>query len=363
MDTRRVYMEMLNKQRVKLQHYGVDFDSFQLKSVEEREEILFNLQSEFLGNDKKVNSLAPIVSVCIPTYQHVNYMEECIEGALMQKTSFLVEIVIGDDGSIDGTTEICKHYAEQYPDRIRFYNRSREMCRILDDQAHVVRSCNWCWTLKEARGKYIAICEGDDYWIDPLKLQKQVDFMEKHKDYSLCFHNALKYNVDDNKWSVFNNILEDGDLCVHDAIHKWYVPTASIIVKREIACNYPKWLKRIYSEDYSLILRAMNIGKIHYLHDVMSVYRINQKGTSVTSTLKGHRTFIHEQHKLLLESFNKGTNRKFESEVIKRINWLNEEIKFQQAMCDKNFFLLLFMPKRLWAKAIYRMKLVVSRLA
>lgn len=121
---------------------------------------------------------APLVSVYVATYQHRDYIKDCIEGVLMQKTSFPFEFIIGEDFSTDGTREIVKDYAKRHPSLIRMLTADRNM----GQKANRVRCLIAC------RGKYVALCDGDDYWTDPLKLQKQVDFMKANPDYSLCFH-------------------------------------------------------------------------------------------------------------------------------------------------------------------------------
>ena len=150
----------------------------------------FLLQKEYLGENKPINQIQPIVSVTVATYQHVNYIRKCLDGILMQKTNFPYEIILGEDGSVDGTQEICKEYAEKYPDKIRLFIRDRKLSQYIGKNGKVTRF-NGIWNRMSSRGKYIAWCEGDDYWIEPLKLQRQVDFLESHQDYSMCFHYAF----------------------------------------------------------------------------------------------------------------------------------------------------------------------------
>ena len=114
----------------------------------------------------------PLVTVRTSTYQHGPYIKQCIEGVLMQKTNFAFEFIIGEDFSTDGTREIVFEYAKKYPDIIRVFTADY----------NVGSKANGRRCINAARGKYMALCEGDDYWIDPLKLQKQVDFLEKNKD-------------------------------------------------------------------------------------------------------------------------------------------------------------------------------------
>ena len=121
------------------------------------------------------------VSVHMITYNHERFIAQAIEGVLMQQTDFAVELVIGEDCSTDGTRAIVRRYGERYPERIRLLLQERN----LGARANALATLNAC------RGQYIALCEGDDYWTDPTKLQKQVDFLESHPECSLCFHRVL----------------------------------------------------------------------------------------------------------------------------------------------------------------------------
>lgn len=138
----------------------------------------------------------PIVSVCVVTFQHVNFIRQCLDGILMQKTNFNFEILIGEDASTDGTREICIEYAKKFPNKIRLFLHHRENNIIIGGGA--TGRFNLIYNLFSAQGKYIAICEGDDYWVDSKKLQKQVCFLEKNKKYSFCFHWVNKVNESGN---------------------------------------------------------------------------------------------------------------------------------------------------------------------
>ena len=138
----------------------------------------------------------PMVSVHIITYQHADYIRDAIEGVLMQKTDFPFEIIIGDDESTDGTREICMEYAEKYPDLIRLLLHKRENnIAILGKPSHIFQ---YAYNSFNLRGKYVAVCSGDDYWTDPQKLQKQVEFMEGNEGYSLCYHNVIEKSREGN---------------------------------------------------------------------------------------------------------------------------------------------------------------------
>lgn len=198
---------------------------------------------------KKESEELMVTIRCI-TYNHERYIRQCLEGFTMQKTNFRFEAIVHDDASTDGTANIIREYAEKYLDIIKpifetenqYSKHDGSIARILNEHTH---------------GKYVAMCEGDDYWIDPLKLQKQVDFLENNPEYTMCFHNAVVYKEEIPNVSLFNLMKYDEDLSIHDAIHKWLVPTASIVFRRDAIPNYPQWMPRIYSGDYSLVLLAL----------------------------------------------------------------------------------------------------------
>lgn len=132
----------------------------------------------------------PLVSVCCITYNHAQFIRKCLDGFLMQKTNFPIEILIHDDCSTDGTTEIIRDYEAKYPDLI--FPLYEEENQYQKGKAAEIDLYNY----RRARGKYIAYCEGDDYWTDPLKLQKQVDFMEANPEYSVCWHRSKQFIVE-----------------------------------------------------------------------------------------------------------------------------------------------------------------------
>jgi len=140
----------------------------------------FKLQQEYNGLDKPINNNTPIVSVCVQTYNHENYIRGCLEGIINQKTNFIFELILGEDDSKDKTRLICIEYANKYPDKIRLFLRNRALTQLYDNQGQLLRRLNGIFTRMSARGKYIALCEGDDFWIDPLKLQKADRFFGRN---------------------------------------------------------------------------------------------------------------------------------------------------------------------------------------
>lgn len=278
-----------------------------------------------------------MVTIRCITYNHEPYIRQCLEGFIMQKTNFRFEAIVHDDASTDETAKIIREYAEKYPDIIKPIFETENQYSKLDGSIQRIMS-------EHIHGKYVAMCEGDDYWIDPLKLQKQVDFLESNPEYSMCAHNAFVFYQQKNDVCLFNKTSYSGELPVHDAIHAWKIPTASILVLSEVAKEYPSWLAVIYSGDYSLILRTLLKGKIYLISDIMSVYRISYVGYSVSALYKGKNIFMLEQRLILLESFLRGTGGMFAMEIESKISSLKEEIVFQECKDNRKILRLLFTP-------------------
>lgn len=386
---RSVYPEMLLKQKELLKQKGYDFDVFQSKSISERYNFLFSLQEEYLGHEKPINHITPVVSVCIPTYQHYGYIRECIEGALMQQTSFPFEIVIGDDGSVDGTTEICMEYAEKYPNKIRFYNRVRELCRVFDLDGHIERSGNWWWTLQEGRGKYMAICEGDDYWIDPLKLQKQVDFLENNPEYVLS-HGSIEYYYQSQHLFIMSKDIEinaklqkKGYISKEELLSSYRIQTVSVVFRNllnEIYDSDPFLYKSGYflMGDTPLWYGLSQKGKIHFLKDVTAVYRKNNSSATGHDNMKKYYRFVLSMAELRLYlamrdnlscSFKLATQKKYHNSAadylafdpsynllypldLGKVKWLKKGL---YKMSLLKYYLLIFIYVRSWLGNIRRM--------
>ena len=234
----------------------------------QREEIKNRINDSYeVPNDVTKNVATPVVSVFVPTYQHIDFIGECVEGVLMQQTSFPFEFIIGEDFSTDGTREMVLEYAKKHPGLIRVITADRNV----GIKANLTRG------LKACRGKYVALCDGDDYWTDPLKLQKQVAFMEANPDYALCFHShrikkdgrLLKtlYPKNPRDYSADELIAEPGTIRVLTKLVKNIFAGKSI---DEISH---------YCGDCSMTSKLGSYGKGKYLPGVLpSVYRHHQGG-------------------------------------------------------------------------------------
>ncbi len=214
----------------------------------------------------------PVVSCRISTYQHLPYIRQCIEGILMQKTNFPFEIVIGEDESSDGTREICIEYAEKYPDKIRLFLHKRENNIIINGRP--TPKFQGTYTMSKCRGKYHAICEGDDYWIDPYKLQKQVDLMEQNETCSMVFTGCIIKHINSKKQNRIikyaPNLVIDAETYVRG---QYFIATASTIYRREIIEMENKdWMLKSFAGDFIFRYKALILGNIHYIDSNSCVY-------------------------------------------------------------------------------------------
>jgi len=238
-----------------------------------------------------------IVSVCMITYNHGSYIKEAIEGVLAQKTNFPIELVIGEDCSIDSTRSICETYLQKHADIIN----------LLPSKKNNGLMPNFIRTLEACKGKYIALCEGDDYWTDPLKLQKQVDFLDANDDFSICSANVILKNEIDNtevewlgaKWrevSTLKDILRYGSGGA----------TCTLVFRSQSIKVIPEWFHLFAGGDWAIQIICTSKGKMRYFRDVVGVYRRNLGGETAPKTID--KTILM-----------------FENEGIKQINILNKK--------------------------------------
>lgn len=200
--------------------------------------------------------MEPLLSIVTITYNHEPYIRKCIEGVLMQQVNFPIEFIIAEDCSTDGTLTICKEYAEKYPDLIQLITSDNNVGAIANERR----------AMKAAKGKYIAFCEGDDYWTDPLKLQKQVDFLEDHPEYSVTFHRCKHYNVvdgtikDDQCGFLFQNKEEGVDVTVELFFDKWITQPLTMVYRASMF-DLDDMLKYKYYRDMHQIYHLLMNGK------------------------------------------------------------------------------------------------------
>ncbi|KAA9332360.1 glycosyltransferase family 2 protein [Hymenobacter busanensis] len=219
-------------------------------------------------------SASPLVSVWLITYNHEHYIAQALEGVLMQQTTFAVEIVVGEDYSTDRTRAIVEEYARRYPDRIRLFLSPTNMGMI-----PVLRP-----TFAMCRGKYVAMLDGDDYWTDPLKLQKQVEALEADSQRMFTFHQVQV--LDEIVGAMYpaptpRQLPVNGDFTLRDFLQPSHpVVTLSVLFRNTFAGALPEWYYELPYPDLALlILLLLEGGTAVYSPDDMGVYRIHAHGS------------------------------------------------------------------------------------
>ena len=238
---------------------------------------------EYLGTEKPVNKIQPLVSVCITTYNHREFIAECLESVLIQKTDFPFEIIVGEDDSTDGTREICKAYAEKHPDKIRLFLRKSKDKIYID--GHKTGRFNFIAGIKAARGKYIALCDGDDFWLTDIKLQLQKNTIEEDPNASLVFSgwNSKQKDFDSSnvKLSRHNKKGEFDNSIAH---------TSSLFFKH-VLHEIPICFYEVYALDRRLFSHILDYGHAIQIRPFLSYYRLHQGGvwTGFTEKMKTKR--------------------------------------------------------------------------
>ncbi len=236
----------------------------------------------------------PLLSICICTYNHYSFIRQAIEGVLMQKLNFKIEIIIADDFSNDGTRCILNEYKEKYPDLIT----------LLFQEANVGAVTNWIQLIKKPVSKYIAYLEGDDYWTDPLKLQKQVEFLETNEDYAICYHRVNLLTGEKIEEERINTSLVPLTYTILDLSHYNLIQTCSAVYRNNKNISF-EILKKCTVGDYPLHLLNARFGKIYYFPDLMAVYRIHASSnwSSKSNTYKSIK-FAETLEILIIEFFD-----------------------------------------------------------
>ncbi|MES2559944.1 MAG: glycosyltransferase [Bacteroidota bacterium] len=226
----------------------------------------------------------PLLSVCLITYNHVDHIRQAIEGVLMQEVDFTWELIIADDYSSDGTRDILLEYQSKYPDLIK----------LILQPKNVGAFQNWMDLLHTPQSTYIAYFDGDDYWTDPNKLQKQVDFLEANADYVLCFHPVLILKSDGNlREDYITKVPKDHEHIESLAIHGNYMHTPSVVF-RKVLQSFPAEMAKSPIGDYYLYMLLAKHGKLKLLSETMAVYRVHDIGTHslLSQTQKRYKWFL-----------------------------------------------------------------------
>lgn len=262
-----------------------------------------------------------MVSVDMITYGHENYIRQAIEGVLMQETNFEFDLIIADDCSPDNTQEIVKGIIKNHPKgyRIKYFRHKKNLGM----------QPNGLFAYEQCQGKYVAICEGDDYWTDPLKLQKQIDFLEANPDYTFSM-GKVDMLIDETgeilKRKEFVNPSNNDTYSLKDYLKNPFSQTSSFVFRN---CNepFPVWFKKVHAGDQSLVVIKTGVnGKIKYHSDLFSIYRLNSNSVTFSSTYD-----VYEKFKETLKYWQSFLGNDYDF-VLKVLGFKNNQyIKFSQS--------------------------------
>ena len=281
-----------------------------------------------------------MVSIQCLAYNHERYIRKALDGFLMQKTNFPFEIIIHDDASTDKTADIIREYEKKYPDIIKPIYQIENQYKLGD--------INRRFMDHRSAGKYVAFCEGDDYWTDPHKLQMQVDYLENHPECSYTFHNACivledgtpfrdKFLPDNAIFKAFAFENKDKIYETADVINLAFIPTASIVARTECVLRRNDFCENPICGDLPLRLSLCLDGYGYYFNRVMSAYRTGNPHSASGQAAKSKTAVMNTfcGHKAILDGFNDYTGYRWNKEIQYDLKRRKFRMYFQLGDFDK----------------------------
>lgn len=291
-----------------------------------------------------------MVSIQCLVYNHEPYIRQCLDGFVAQKTNFRFEAIVHDDASTDESAGIIKEYAEKYPDIIKLVLESENQYKKHDGSLRKI-------VMEHLKGKYIALCEGDDYWIDPMKLQKQVNYMEAHPECTLYVSNGVGYYEKEKKSVRLNPIQtkESKYLTMSEVLREkgGLIPTASMCFRREMMETEPEWCLNAPVGDRPLRMWCAIHGKIYYDVTPMVVYRKSSIGsfTQHVNADYNYARHILDEMNVFYDAFDKYTHQEYKDDVQYMKD--REEYSFYSRVRDFNsLFHCSFFYNKSWLERI-----------
>lgn len=259
-----------------------------------------------------------IVSVICTVYNHEKFLERCLNGFVIQQTNFGFEVIVHDDASNDNSPKIIKKYAQKYSEIIRpIFQKENQFSTGKDIVQDII--------LPQCKGKYVAFCEGDDYWTDAQKLQRQVDAIENIQGCVMCVHNTISHDLVTQKERPFFYSHTVDFMTEKEVFMEWSVHTSSYLMKKEIA-QKPRFARKYWFGDYVYLTIAYDKGKIVRLPNTMSVYNFNNENgvTAKVRDLDNNSGSIKRRERIdYLKEYDEYTLHRHECIVNKRINQID----------------------------------------
>lgn len=255
----------------------------------------------------------PLVAIHCLVYNHEPYLRDCLEGFVMQKTNFPFVAIIHDDASSDGSAAVIREYEKKYPDIIKpiyeienFYTKHNRLVQIMNA------------AIESTGAKYIAMCEGDDYWIDPRKLQKQVDFMETHPEYSLCFH-KVKILIQGTGEIKEEFIVRDmpGKSTISDLAKGNYIHTPSVLYRKfhNVQEQYQKMMPCLPG-DYVMWMLQAEKGDLYKFEEPMAIYRYGSGVWSTSHTVKNDVAYLGSLNRLYVTITDEQARKNIQEQIM-----------------------------------------------
>lgn len=261
------------------------------------------------------------VSICVTTYNHEKYIAQAIESVLMQKNDFDYELIIGEDDSEDNTRNIVKKYKERHPEKIKLFLNDRK--KVIYINGRPTGRWNFINNLKNARGEYIALLEGDDYWTSPYKLQRQVDYLDSHPKCSMCFHDVEGvYEDESHEPEVVSLKIKKEIYTLEDIIKGNFIHTCSVMFRNGLFGDFPDWFYLTPMGDWPLHILNAQHGDIGYMDEVMGAYRIHGGGIWTTKDYIYRSKACIEVYKII----NAHLDFRYSKILKSRIRYLNIKI-------------------------------------
>ena len=307
--------------------------------------------------------------VCVRclTYNQSNEIVDALNGFCMQQTDFPYVCCVIDDASTDGEQEKIKSYFYKnfnYDDYI-IEQKDNQDYQLLYGRHLINENCFFCVALLKQnlysqnlsykkleyiakwrnKAEYEALCEGDDYWIDVTKLQRQVDYLDANPDCVMCVHNAFWLTIGPSNKSarLFNSYNDDKDISLETVINQWVIPTASMVIRKGY-WDIPEWMPKVYCADFARTLSCINEGTIHYINSISSVYRYNKQDTSGSMSSRYNGLAILKEHHKLLVGFRQHAKEKYIKSLDQRIQELEDSIFYHASLSSKKYWNLLISP-------------------
>jgi glycosyltransferase involved in cell wall biosynthesis len=252
----------------------------------------------------------------MPAYNHERFVAQAIESVLAQKTAFRYRLLVGDDCSTDGTQAIIRSYAERHPDRIEFMFSPVNIGALHRNRVALQ-------LLRRATAKYVTVLEGDDYWTSPDKLQKQVDFLERHPECSLCFHNAEMFYDDGSRPSSYLRPPDQKEISTLEDVATGMVPIpCTVLFRNNLLGELPDCFYQVRNADWMLFLLLAEHGHIGYINEVMAAYRMHAGGNWAGLNKRKQAKELVKTYKII----DARLNYKYSQAIAKKIREIRDEL-------------------------------------